>query len=72
MKLKPCPCGQTPETLIVTPSQSLKYAFVSGDCCNEWHVEFRTDYLDPDDTAYSELAAQAWNERVERKQNESE
>ena len=43
--LKPCPCGKTPERLIVHAEHSCpKWAWVTGSCCDGWGLEFRNDY----------------------------
>lgn len=45
--LATCPCGKTPKELSVEDAnQGGKWAFVSGDCCGEWKIEFRTNYAD--------------------------
>lgn len=41
--LKPCPRGQTPKSVSIADNGS-KWAYVSGDCCGEWNIEFRTQY----------------------------
>ena len=62
-KLKPCPCGQIPDSLnIYDANQSGKYAFVQGNCCGEWLIEFRTDYEPLDSEKCMESAIQAWND----------
>ena len=63
-ELKPCPCGKTPTNLCVIEGSSCKFAFVTGNCCGEWHVEFRTDYTDLDSDECYGLAVSAWNETV--------
>lgn len=60
--LKPCPCGETPTSLFVTPTQTSKYANVSGDCCGEWMIEFRTHYHDTESAECMKLAEAAWYE----------
>ena len=57
--LKPCPCGKIPRKLWVTDSGSTKWALVCGDCCSEWHIEFRTHYESGD--KFMTLATEAWN-----------
>jgi hypothetical protein len=62
--LKPCPCGKTPENLSFTEGYSSKYGYVSGVCCGDWSIEFRTDYnqLKPENRPELEkLMAEAWN-----------
>ncbi len=64
--LKPCPCGETPTTLIIIDSGSAKWAYVCGDCCGEWNIEFRTQYFPLATEECMALAKKAWN-RVPRK-----
>jgi len=59
--LEPCPCGKTPAYLCLTPGESCKWAWVSGDCCTEWNVEFKTHYKDIDSNECKKLALEAWN-----------
>lgn len=58
--LKPCPCGQTPTTLQLFGAPPQKYTMAAGDCCNEWIIEFRSQY-ERDDAKLQDLAAKAWN-----------
>lgn len=60
MKLKPCPCGKTPTLLFIADNGS-KWAYVSGSCCGEWHIEFRTQYHRIETDECMELAIEAWN-----------
>lgn len=64
--LAPCPCGKTPTDIAITPGYSAKHAMVTGNCCYEWHVEFRTEYKKEGTGKLYELAVEAWNE-AERK-----
>lgn len=60
--LKKCPCGYFPRELIINDAgQGGKYAFVSGDCCDEWLTEFRSDYKDLNSQECMDLAIKAWN-----------
>lgn len=59
-ELKPCPCGTTPEKLVLDGPPRSKWMYVSGQCCGEWNVEFRTDWA-PDAECYR-LAVEAWND----------
>lgn len=59
MTLKPCPCGKTPDRLLINDENPQKWSFVCGDCCNEWHVEFRSNYAVDDDLMY--MAIESWN-----------
>ena len=61
-KLKACPCGKTPGLLSITEGSTAKWAFVSGGCCGDWLVEFRTGYNDLSSMELYELAEIAWNE----------
>ena len=59
-KLKPCPCGKTPNHLfITTTSQGRKWAAVSGDCCDLWSIDFNISGLTEAET--HDAAAIAWN-----------
>ena len=61
-QIKPCPCGAIPkELLLYDANQGSKYAFVQGDCCGEWMIEFRSNYLDLESDECKELALLAWN-----------
>jgi hypothetical protein len=59
--LKKCGCGKTPKNLSITQENSYKWAWVSGDCCGEWSIEFRTNYLDLESEECKALANEAWN-----------
>lgn len=63
--LKPCPCGKTPESLHIADNGS-KWAYVSGNCCNGWSVEFRTQYHRIETDECMVLAIKAWNEGERR------
>jgi len=57
-----CPCGQTPESLhLADAGQGGKYALVCGSCCDEWLIEFRTNYKPIDSGECLALATVAWN-----------
>lgn len=61
--IKPCPCGQTPSELgIDADHEQPKWALVYGDCCGEWHVEYKNGYLPLDEPEAMRLARQAWND----------
>jgi hypothetical protein len=59
--LKPCPCGKTPTSLSISDNGS-KWAYVSGNCCGEWSIEFRTQYNLIETDECMSLAIAAWNE----------
>ena len=59
-ELKPCPCGATPTALCLEGDSPAKWMRVSGDCCNEWSIEFRSSY-ERDPEKLHELGAKAWN-----------
>jgi hypothetical protein len=65
VKPKMCPCGKIPDALIVEAGSTATYAMVSANCCNEWLVEFRTNFHPIDSEELHELALKAWN-RAER------
>jgi len=60
LNLKPCPCGRTPKDLFIVDNGS-KWAYTYGDCCGEWHIEFRTMYNPITSPKCLELAVEAWN-----------
>jgi len=60
-ELKPCPCGEVPFDLVIEGTAPCKYAWVSGDCCSEWSIEFRSNYKELDSQECINLAIQAWN-----------
>lgn len=59
--MKQCPCGKYPEKLDIFPSNTSKWAYVAGSCCNEWMIEFRTKYLPHDSPECMALAIAEWN-----------
>jgi hypothetical protein len=60
--LAACPCGKTPQELSITDAgQGGKWANVSGNCCGEWMIEFRTNYENLDSDKCKALAVEAWN-----------
>lgn len=61
-KLKPCPCGKTPERIDVVSSGGCKYAQAMPSCCNEWLIEFRTVRFSLDSPETHAAAVKAWNE----------
>lgn len=58
--LKPCPCGIVPENLLIADN-GVKWAYVYGDCCSNWEVEFRTGYNPIESDECKSLALYAWN-----------
>ena len=61
--LKRCPCGKIPESVdIYDACQGGKWAFVTGSCCDEWHIEFRAEYKAIDSDECMVLAIEAWND----------
>lgn len=61
-ELLPCPCGKIPTRLYVSDAgQGGKWANVSGDCCGEWTIEFRTGYNALDSAECMEFAIMDWN-----------
>jgi hypothetical protein len=62
-ELKPCPCGRPTDALIITDAgQGGKYAMVAGNCCGEWMIEFRANYLNINSPECMALALAAWND----------
>jgi hypothetical protein len=59
-KLTPCPCGKTPTKLLIH-GEDAKWKWATGDCCNEWHVEFRTGYKEAHTFDCALRAIDAWN-----------
>lgn len=61
--LKPCPCGNTPTLLHITcEHERAKWAHCSGDCCNEWSIEYRNNYTPINTPEGMALAVAAWND----------
>lgn len=56
-----CPCGKIPDNLGIQPSSTCKWAWVYGDCCGDWNVEFRTEYKPLDSSECMALAIEEWN-----------
>ena len=61
VKLKPCPCGKVPTKLCISESNTSKWAYVSGNCCGEWNIEFRTGYYKLDSKDCMVFAIEEWN-----------
>ena len=60
--LAKCPCGEVPADLSIEDAgQGGKWAWVCGNCCGAWHIEFRTDYHALDGETCKALAEAAWN-----------
>lgn len=60
--LNVCPCGKVPVSLFISPGGSCKRAYVCGECCGEWNIEFRTQYHELDSAECEDLAREAWND----------
>ena len=61
-ELKICPCGQLPKKLNVSAdSNTPKWAYATGSCCNEWIIEFRNSYEKIGGNESIRLANDAWN-----------
>lgn len=62
MSLKPCPCGQTPNRVLIQAEHARpKFAYCGGDCCEDWRIEFRNNYKDVGGRESNALAEAAWN-----------
>lgn len=60
--LQACPCGQVPAALGVASHEARpKYAYAFGECCGEWHIEFRADYAELGSPEMLARAGDAWN-----------
>lgn len=63
VKIAVCPCGKIPTAIgIYGDNQVQKWAFAVPDCCGEWMIEFRSNYLHPESAECKELAIRAWND----------
>ena len=61
-ELRECPCGRPIDDIIITENGlGGKWAWVSGNCCGEWSIEFRTNYLNINSDECRQLAVAAWN-----------
>ena len=60
-ELKSCPCGKTPTAINIYGTDS-KWKWVSGDCCGEWSIEFRTNYAKDGSSKLNNYAKEAWND----------
>ncbi len=58
-ELKQCPCGKIPGKLVIVVENLQKWSFACGNCCHDWHIEFRSDYAIGDELM--EKAIEAWN-----------
>lgn len=70
--LAKCPCGKTPTKISVQEGFNPKYAWATPDCCGEWSVEFRTEYLHLDRPEIQPLADAAWNEAPRKETGKDE
>ncbi len=60
--LAACPCGKVPTSLHIKLSgEGYKYAIASPDCCGDWLIEFRADYLPFDSEECQRRAREEWN-----------
>lgn len=60
--LKECPCGKIPKKLIISDAgQGGKWAYVGGDCCEDWEIEFATGYYDLKSDECLVRARVCWN-----------
>lgn len=70
-ELRECPCGKVPTKLHIY-GEDAKWKWVSGDCCNEWNIEFRTGYHKVGSKEIMERAIYAWNYAIRHQKQESE
>ena len=60
--IAPCPCGKTPtEIKVYLLTQGDKWGIAVPNCCGEWMIEFRADYIQPEEAECQERALAAWN-----------
>ena len=58
--LRPCPCGETPDSIgVMENGQGGKYMLAIPSCCSEWMLEFHTHYKSGDEL--KARAEKAWN-----------
>ncbi len=60
-KLKKCPCGKFPQKLHTIQGETAKWGYASGDCCDDWNVEFRTVNYDFSSKESYKSAVGYWN-----------
>jgi len=70
MKLNRCPCGEIPTELCIDGDRR-KWSYVSGNCCGEWSVEFRSQYYQNNDPELMEYATKAWNSAKRKETDEN-
>lgn len=68
-ELKKCPCGKTPSALHVGGGVSSSWAWVCGDCCYNWAIEFRTVHHDWTSNESYENAVKYWNDSPRAEEN---
>ena len=71
-KLKPCPCGKIPEVLAMVQGSTDRWGYVSGNCCGEWEVEFRTSFHKIDSYECLVEAIKYWNQAPRTKPDNTE
>ena len=59
-----CPCGVQPGKLYIQAGADCKWAWMSGDCCGDWSIEFRTQYAELDSAECMEQAVKYWNDAL--------
>lgn len=60
-ELLPCPCGKIPKSIVIEAGSTGTYAWVSGTCCGEWAIEFRTNNKPIWNVETINLGKIAWN-----------
>lgn len=72
-ELMPCPCGKTPERLVVIGRDyAPQLAYASGDCCGDWSVEVRNHYAEIGSAECDRRAREAWNAAQRAKNQETQ
>jgi len=61
VELRRCPCGEVPTAIGINNYSDAKYMFAVPNCCDEWLIEFRTNYHPADTEECLALAVEAWN-----------
>jgi len=61
--LKPCPCGEVPESLSFCASEEgPEYGVVAPSCCDEWSINYRVEFFSYDSEQGKAAGTSAWND----------
>ena len=61
-ELKKCPCGKTPNGLLIEEGSTSRWGYAYGDCCSEWMIEFRSVNNNPMSPESYDMAVKYWND----------